>query len=80
MENDDDENKDSVNELNSQYGKTIRVFNSFEEAELYEIKEIRNQKPTERVRDTVKLIIRIYNNSKKIEQLNTFQKIVIDKE
>ncbi len=38
----------------------IKFFKSFEEQELYELEQVIQQEPIDRVRETVDLIIRIY--------------------
>ena len=51
-----------VNESASAYKAKprIRVFKSFEEAKEYEIQQIIEQDPIERLRNTVNLILRVY--------------------
>lgn len=52
----EDENK--VNEPLASH--SIKIFSSFEEAEIFQIKSILKQSPAERIRDTVELILRVY--------------------
>ena len=42
----------------------LRIFHSFEEAEETELQKAANQKPVERLRETVELILRIYGFSR----------------
>lgn len=44
--------------------RKIRVFHSFEEQEEYEYSQILNQNPLDRIKDTVELILRVYNTSR----------------
>lgn len=39
---------------------SLKIFSSFEEAEIFQIKSILKQSPAERIRDTVELILRVY--------------------
>ena len=54
----EDENK--VNEPVAAY-YSLKIFSSFEEAEIFQIKSILKQSPAERIRDTVQLILRAYD-------------------
>ena len=50
-----------VKERAATYGKPVlRVFNSFKEAEDYDIQQTLKQDPVERIRETVELILRVY--------------------
>ncbi|HMG14558.1 MAG TPA: hypothetical protein VK590_03860 [Saprospiraceae bacterium] len=49
---------------------TVKIFSSFEEAELSEIQAILKQDPIERLRETVELILRVYGVSR--EELKTW--------
>ena len=46
--------------LTKYFGKDIRIFNSFQEAEEYELLQVIKQDPVERIRETVELILRVY--------------------
>ncbi len=48
----------------------VKVFNSFEEAELSEIQAVLKQAPIERLRETIELILRVYGVSR--EELKTW--------
>ena len=53
------------NKHSKEKGKLIvKVFNSFEEAELSEIQAVLKQTPKERLRETVELILRVYGVSR----------------
>ena len=53
--------KEELNEPEVGYRKTnLRIYHSFEEAEAGEIEESAKRDPVERIRDTVKLILRVY--------------------
>ena len=41
--------------------RKIRVFHSFEEQEEYEISLLHKQNPLDRIKETVELILRVYN-------------------
>lgn len=53
------ENESKVNEPVAAH-HSLKIFSSFEEAEVFQIKSILKQSPAERIRDTVELILRIY--------------------
>ncbi len=80
MPEDSHENNNSVNEPNAEYNKQIHVFNSFEEAELHQLKMIIKQKPVDRVKDVVQLILRMYQVNPEIKEINSDRNIIIDKE
>jgi hypothetical protein len=44
--------------------RKIRVFHSFEEQEEYEISLLHKQNPLDRIKETVELILRVYNTSR----------------
>ena len=50
--------------------KTIKIFSSFDEAREEEIKYVLAQKPIDRVKETVQLILRVYSKKKKIKNTN----------
>ena len=50
--------------------KTIKIFSSFDEAREEEIKYVLAQKPIDRVKETVQLILRVYSTKKKIKNTN----------
>lgn len=39
---------------------SLKIFNSFEEAEIFQIKCVLKQSPAERIKETVELILRAY--------------------
>ncbi len=53
------EEKDKVAEPSAAY-HNFKIFSSFEEAEIFQIKSILKQTPAQRIKDTVELILRIY--------------------
>lgn len=61
----EDENK--VNEPLASF-HSLKIFSSFEEAEVFNIKNILKQSHAERIRETVELILRVYGLTR--EQLN----------
>jgi len=79
MPEDNSDNKNSVNEPNLNYDKQIHVFHSFEEAELHQLKLVINQKPVDRVKEVVQLILRIYKINHAVKEINSDRDIIIDK-
>lgn len=58
-----DEN-DKAHEPVSAY-HSLKIFSSFEDAEIFQIKSILKQSPAERIKDTVELILRAYGLTRK---------------
>ena len=75
----DETNNDTVNEPNLEYNRKIHIFNSFEEQEMHRLKEIANENPIERVKKTVKLILRVYEMNPSKKNLESDKIIYIDK-
>jgi hypothetical protein len=76
-------NKDPINDnspeqQNFEYKSQIRVFHSFEEAEDYNSAAAAKQDPIERVRNVVKLILRMHQADQSKSQPKS-NKIFIDK-
>ena len=67
-----DEEKNNANEpgagYNSLRGKSVRIFQSFEEAEKWENEVASGKTPEERIRDAVQLTLRAYGVTQ--EELN----------
>ena len=77
---DETTNNDSVNELNLEYNRKIHVFHSFEEQEIHNLKITAAQNPIERVKNTVQLILRMYQMNPIKKNPKNEYKIFIDRE
>lgn len=65
----EEENKGKVNEPSVAYsGNNIRVYTSFDAAAKGELADVLKQSPSERIRETVQLILRVYGVTQ--EELN----------
>ncbi len=61
MENNSENHPIQKTEASSSSPKRIKIYSSFEEAEQDKINYIINQSPVERLKQTVELILRVYN-------------------
>lgn len=55
---------DKATEPSAAY-RSLKIFSSFEEAEIFQIKRVLKQSPAERIRETVELILRAYGLTRK---------------
>lgn len=61
MSSEKENKKDSVNEPATPYGSNrLRIFESFQQVDDFELRQSVAQNPEERIRETVQLIMRVY--------------------